>query len=67
MRLRGTGRCIVDGLIRGKEWNAMKAEISAESETLKLFDVTQMLDPLTGETVCWVIFPRDSEELHADT
>jgi hypothetical protein len=47
----------------------MKEPMFAETEQLKLFEMTSLLDPKTGETVCYLIFPCTSEELlrHAAT
>jgi hypothetical protein len=44
-------------------WSAMKDPTNAGDEQLRLFDVTQLLDPNDGSTIAWIIFPRSSEEL----
>jgi len=47
----------------------MKDPMFAESEQLKLFEMTSLLDPKSGEVVCYLIFPCTSEEClnHAAT
>jgi hypothetical protein len=44
----------------------MKEQIPVDPEQLKLFEMTQLLDPNTGETIAWIIFPRNSEEFSND-
>lgn len=41
--------------------SATKDEKNAKREQLVLFEMIELRDPETFETVCWLIFPAPSE------